>query len=42
MKNEFPTYMYEKAAGSGRFPMNANTVYMRTRMNAPATGFTTE
>src|SRR5438552_874143 len=42
MKNEFPTYMYEKAARSWRFPMRANTVYMRTRMNAPATGFTTE
>src|SRR5467141_3659577 len=42
MKNEFPTNMYEKAAGSWRFPMIAKTVYMRTRMNAPATGLTTE
>src|SRR2546427_2216186 len=42
MKNEFPTYMYENAAGSARFPIRAKTVYMRTRMNAPATGLTTE
>src|SRR2546425_5632029 len=43
MKKEFPTYMWENASGSpwGR-PIATNTTYMRTRMNAPATGLMME
>src|SRR3990170_5688469 len=33
--------MNENIAGSRKFPMAANTRYMRTRMNAPAIGLIT-